>query len=64
MVGSRQALVTTTARKKGWKAALAAGGSVAIFSTVGWVLGCLSLAGSAWLTYDWLKFRGKNGLRF
>ena len=53
------------AKRKGVFAAAAAGGAVAafaIFSTP--VIGVLGLAGAAYLGWDWLTFRVKNGMRF
>ncbi len=64
MVGPRRALVRQTSRKKGLKVGLAAGGTAALFAFVAPWAGVIGLAGSAWLAYDWLRFRGKNGLKF
>lgn len=53
------------AKRKGAVAAVTAGGSVALIAVAGWpVLGALGLAGAAYLTWDWLQFRIKNGVRF
>jgi hypothetical protein len=63
MVDSRRAMVKSTARRKGILAAAGAGGTVALFMLTPW-LGLVGVAGTAYLTYDWLRYRGKWGLRF
>ena len=53
------------ARKKGTKALVAWGatGAAVAIGFPGWLL-VAPAALSAWLTYKWLAFRGKWGLRF
>jgi uncharacterized membrane protein len=53
------------ARRKGTLAAVAAGGATVLAVAAGSpVLGVVGLAGAAYLAWDWLSFRIKNGMRF
>lgn len=52
------------ARRKGVVAAAAAGGSVVVAVAASPVIGVIGLAGAAYLGWDWLSFRIRNGLRF
>jgi hypothetical protein len=51
------------AKRKGTVASVATGGAVALMF-VNPILGVIGLAGGAYLGWDWLSFRIRNGLRF
>lgn len=53
-----------TARKKGWAAAAATGGAVALMAAVSPVLGVIALAPAAYLGWEWFSYRAKRGMRF
>jgi hypothetical protein len=52
------------AKKKGTFAAAAAIGAGTVAVVVNPVLGVVALAGAAYLGWDWVSFRVRNGLRF
>jgi hypothetical protein len=53
------------ARRKGLIALAGWTGTGILLATgAGWILPVVGLAASGWLTVDWLKFRGRWGLRF
>jgi hypothetical protein len=64
MVGQRQSLVKRTANKKGVYTGAAAAGTVTLFLLAPWWLGLAGAVGTGYLAYDWLRYRGKWGMRF
>ena len=64
MVGPRRALVKRKSSKKGLFAVGAGAGTICLFALTPWFLGVAGLVGTGYLTYDWLRYRGKWGLRF
>jgi hypothetical protein len=54
----------SVAKRKGLIAAATGVGAGIALVAVGPVVGTIGLAGAAYLGYDWLAFRIKNGLRF
>ncbi len=64
MVGRRQALVKSKSNKKGLKAGAAMGVTAALFAFTPWFFGLGGLAVTGYYAYDWLKYRGKWGIRF
>jgi threonine/homoserine/homoserine lactone efflux protein len=54
----------SVAKRKGTVAAAAGVGAGVLLAVVNPIVGVLALGGAAYLGYDWLSFRIKNGLRF
>lgn len=52
------------AKRKGAVAAATAGGAAVVAVAGAPVLGVIGLAGAAYLAWDWIHFRVKNGLKF
>ena len=64
MVGRRQALVKAKANRQGFMASVAGIGTIALFALTPWFFGAAGLGVTGYLTYKWLRYRGKWGLRF
>lgn len=64
MAGSLVQRNKAVSRRKGALAAAAAGGSVVVAVAASPIIGVVGLAGAAYLGWDWISFRIKNGLRF
>jgi hypothetical protein len=64
MVENRRELVKRQSQKKGLAALGAGAATVCLFAFTPWILGVIGLAGTGYLTYDWLRHRGHWGLRF
>ena len=56
--------VQKTARRKGSVAAGAATASVVLLAAGAWPLGLIGAGIAGWATWDWFRFRARNGLRF
>jgi hypothetical protein len=52
------------AKRKGALAAVTAGGAAVVAVAGAPVVGVIGLAGAVYLTWDWVSFRIKNGMRF
>ncbi len=52
------------AKRKGTLAAVTAAAGVVVVAAASPVVGIIGLAGAAYLTWDWVSFRVKNGMRF
>lgn len=64
MTEPRRAMVKVEANRKGLKTFVAGAGTVALFAFTPWFLGAVGLGFTGYLAYDWLRYRGKWGLRF
>ena len=62
-MGSLTTTNQKTARMKGLRAAVVAGGS-ALLLVASPVVGVIGLVGAGYLTYDWFMYRAKRGMRF
>ncbi|MDX9721051.1 MAG: hypothetical protein RBU37_09890 [Myxococcota bacterium] len=61
---SRSQLTKREARNKGLVTLAVGAGSVAAFVFLHWFVGLIGLGATAYFGYNWLKFRGKWGMRF
>ena len=57
--------VRTEARRRGYQAGGAAAATAAATALFGFMpLGLVGLGATGWLTWRWVRFRVRNGLRF
>lgn len=56
--------VKKKAKQKGTVAAGGVAASTLLCAVGAWPLGVIGLGLSGWATWDWFRYRAKNGLRF